>query len=259
MSLANAAAVLHWLKGDRADVAVGELSASMGWPKSSTSRLLKDMTTLGLLERDPLSRRYRTGLLMLELGRRYRSGEPLIEAADEELQELTHRIGYSTGISILDGANIVVLRSRAGTNPLRVVTPPGTRGPAWANSTGRCLLARLSDDEIARRFTPFPESTRPNAPNSLQKLMQRIGRARAQGWDDSRDEHLPGVGGVSIAVADPHNDTAFAPYIAFSPIQVSRQDVRDLAAMLLEMAGRLNAQFGNRSAVATFLQRRAHV
>lgn len=258
MSLANAAAVLHWLKGDRTEVAVGELSAAMGWPKSSTSRLLKDMLGLGLLERDAVSLKYRVGMLMLELARGYRSGVPLIEAADEELQELTRRTGFSTGISMLDGTSIVVLRSRAGTHPLRVVTAPGTRGPAWANSTGRCLLGKLPDDEIVRRFTPYPEVTRPNVPATLEKLMQRIARARAQGWDDSRDESLPGVGGVSIALADPHNDPAFAPYMAFSPVQVRRSETRKFAAMLLDMAARLNARFGNERSSASVLQRQKH-
>ncbi|MBN8938981.1 MAG: IclR family transcriptional regulator [Rhizobiales bacterium] len=239
MSLANAAAVLHWLKRDRVDVAVGELSAAMDWPKSSASRLLKDMAAHGLLERDPASRRYRPGLLMLELSRQYLSREPLIEAVDAELRELTARTGYSTGISILDGTDIVVLRSRAGTNPLRVVTPPGTRGPAWANSTGRCLLARLPDAEIARRFTPFPPPARPGAPNDLAALMQRIAVTRQRGFDESNDEALAGVSGISVAILDPEGSTPFSPYFAFSAAQVGRPERQELADMLLDMAARL--------------------
>jgi DNA-binding IclR family transcriptional regulator len=242
MSLANAAAVLHWLKRDHEDVAVGELSVAMGWPKSSASRLLKDMATLGLLERDPVTRRYRPGLLMLELGRRYTSGEPLIEVVDAKLRELTLRTGYSSGISILDGTDIVVLRSRPGTNPLRVVTPPGTRGPAWANSTGRCLLARLPDAEIAARFTPFPSGGRLEAPSSLPALMERIRETRRRGWDISNDESLLGVSGISIAIADPDGSIAFSPYFAFSAAQVSQPERQELADMLIDMAARLGVQ-----------------
>lgn len=244
MSLAHAAAVLHWLKGDRTSVAVGELSVVMGWPKSTSSRLLKDMAGLGLLERDVDTRRYRPGLLMLELGRQYGAGEPLVEAADAELQELTRRTGYSSGISILDGINIVVLRSRAGSHPLRVVTPPGTRGPAWANSTGRCLLARLPDTEIARRFTPFPPPLQPSAPATLDQLMDRIAQARNRGWDESNDESLLGVSGISIAIGDPDSATAYAPYLAFSAVQVGQQERSDLAAMLVDMGSRLVQRFG---------------
>jgi DNA-binding IclR family transcriptional regulator len=257
MSLANAAAVLHWLKRDRRDVAVGELSTAMAWPKSSTSRLLKDMSTLGLLERDEATRRYRAGRLMLELGRQYSAGEPLLEAADAELQEITRRTGFSTGISVLDGAEIVVLRSRPGTHPLRVVTPPGTRGPAAANSTGRVLLARLPDDEIISRFTPFPAPPRPNAPSDVTDLLARVRKARGMGFDESNDESLAGLCGVSVAIGEASHGLGYAPYIAFSAAQLEPGERRRLAAMLVDMAARLSERFGDAPA-APPLQRRAH-
>lgn len=253
MSLAHAAAVLHWLKHGRIDVAVGELSNAMGWPKSSCSRLLKDMARLGLLERDEATRRYRPGLLMLELGRTYSAGDPVLEALDAELQDMTRRTGYSTGISILDGIDIVVLRSRPGTNQLRVVTPPGTRGPAWANSTGRMLLARLADAEIARRFADFPPRPRPNAPGTLAELMARVNRARARGWDESDDESLPGLAGISVAVDDHERRSAFAPYVAYSASQVEPPERAELAAMLQDMAARIDARFGRAQAAPALL------
>jgi DNA-binding IclR family transcriptional regulator len=263
MSLANAAAVLHWLKRDHLDVAVGELATAKGWPKSSTSRLLSEMQKLGLLERDPVTRRYRLGLMMLELATRYRAGEPVVEAADAALADITRQTGHATGISLLDGIEVVVLRSRAGTQPLRVVTPPGDRGPAWATSTGRALLARLPDAEIARRFARFPNSARPAAPASLDALMQRIRRVRAQGWDEAADEQVPGLGAVSVVLHDPHAGEAMALYVAFSALHVNRQERRELAQMLLEMAARLRSQFGIEAeygpeTVAPRLQRRAH-
>lgn len=245
MSLANAAAVLHWLKRDRRETGVAELSAVMGWPKSTTSRLLKDMATLGLLERDGQTLRYRPSLLMLELGRAYGAGDQILEAADAALQEITRRTGHSTGISVLDGIEIVVLRSRAGTHPLRIVTPPGTRGPAWANSTGRVLLARLDDGEIARRFTPFPPRPRPRAPGALDELMARITRARSRGYDESDDEALPGLSGLSVAIEDRETPGgAFASYVAFSAVQVDAAARRELAGMMLDLAASLAERFG---------------
>jgi DNA-binding IclR family transcriptional regulator len=257
MSLANAAAVLHWLKHGRADVAVGEMSTAMGWPKSSASRLLKDMARLGLLERDEVTRRYRPGLLMLELGRAYAAGDPVLEAVDAELQEITRRTGYSSGISILDGIDIVVLRSRAGTHPLRVVTPPGTRGPAWANSTGRMLMTLLPDAEIARRFATFPPRPRPNAPGTLEELMGKVNRARVRGYDESDDESLPGLAGISVAIEDHDGKSAFAPYVAYSASQVDPAERAELAAMLQDMAARVETRFG-RARPAPRLQEVAH-
>ncbi len=248
MSLANAARVLHWFKRGHASGAVGELSSAMGWPKSTTSRLLKDMAAHGLLERDEITRRYRVGLLMLELGRSFASGDPMLEAVDQALQDITRQTGFSTGISILDGSDIVVLRSRPGTHPLRVVTPPGTRGPAAANSTGRMLLGLLPREEVERRFTPYPASLRPNAPASLKDLLARVETARLRGWEESSDEALPGLAGVSIAIPGRDGRPALAPYIAFAVAQVDETGRAHLAAMLQDMADHLSP--GSRPAPA---------
>lgn len=243
MSLAKAAAVLRRLARDQHDLAVGELASAMNWPKSSASRLLKEMHRHGLLERDGATRRYRPALLMLQLAARYRTAEPLVEAADKALAELTRRTGQATGISVLDDIDVVVLRSRAGSQPLRVVTPPGDRGPAWATSTGRALLARLPDEEIARRFRKFPRRSGVAGPSSLGMLMQRIHRVRAAGWEEATNEAMTGLGGVSVAVEDPQSGDAFALYFAFSALHVQRQERRELARCLREVAENLARRF----------------
>jgi len=254
-ALTNVVAILRWARGREPDFGVGEVALGLDMPKSTASRLLKDMARQGLLERDAATQRYRVGMLLLEVGRQYRAGQPLVEAADSAMVDLTRRTGYATGISLLDGADIVVLRSRPGTHPLQVVTPPGTRGPAWANSTGRNLLARLPDAEIERRFTPYPELDRPNAPCDLAQLMERITRARARGYDESDDEALPGVAAVSVAVTDPQSGDAMSLYIAFSGLHVNRQRRRELATMLLDVKSGLVARFGDE---ASAVPRRAH-
>ncbi|MCW5750048.1 MAG: IclR family transcriptional regulator [Alphaproteobacteria bacterium] len=243
MSLAKVAAILRRLARDQHDLAVGELAEAMNWPKSSASRLLKDMHQHGLLERDYGTRRYRPSLLMLQLAARYRSAEPLVEAADKALAELTRRTGQATGISVLDEQDVVVLRSRAGSQPLRVVTPPGDRGPAWATSTGRVLLARLTDEEIARRFRKFPRRPGVGGPASLEALMQRIQRIRAAGWEEAANEAMTGLGGVSVAVEDAQNGDAFALYFAFSSLHVHKQQRRELARHLREAADALARRF----------------
>jgi DNA-binding IclR family transcriptional regulator len=244
-TLANAAEVLRWLKDDRREAGVAEIAAAMGWPKSSASRLLKEMQQLGLLERDAASRQYRVGLLVFELARHYRAGNPLVEAADAAMAELTRRTGHAAGIAVLDGIDVVVLRGRPGIHPLAVFRPPGSRAPAWATSNGRCLLARLPDAEIAARFQEFPSSSLPSAPKSLDELMKRIGQVRAAGWEESRDEANPGVSGVATAVTDPSSGDALALYFVISTPSTDRDQRRTLANLLLEVAGQLAAQFGD--------------
>ncbi len=244
-ALSNAVLILRWLRHHGPEAGVSEVAQALDLPKSTASRVLKDMAAHGLLERDPATARYRVGILLLEVGRHYAAGQPLVEAADTVMAELTRRTGHATGISQLDGTEIVVLRSRAGTRPLRVVTPPGNRGPAWATSTGRCLLARLDDAEIATRFRTFPRPLLPAAPRSLAALMDRLRQVRAVGWEEAEEESMPGVGAVSVAVADPRTDEAVALYFAFSALHVDRRERRELVTQLRDHAAQLAARFGD--------------
>lgn len=246
-ALSNAVTILRWLRQHGPEVGVTEVATALDLPKSTASRVLKDMAVHGLLERDAATARYRVGMLLLEVGRHYGAGQPLIEAADATMAELTRRTGHATGISLLDGVDVVVLRSRAGTRPLRVVTPPGKRGPGWATSTGRCLLARLDDADIARRFAVFPRPPLPAAPRSLSALMERLRQVRAVGWEAAEEESMPGVAAVSVSVADPRTDEAVALYFAFSALHVDKREQRELVTLLRESAAQLSAQFGDAS------------
>jgi DNA-binding IclR family transcriptional regulator len=85
--------------------------------------------------------------------------------------------------------------------------------------------------------------------------MERIGRARARGYDESDDEALPGVAAVSVALADPQSGDAMSLYVAFSGLHVNRQRRRELAAMLADVKLKLIDRFGEEAAVEP---RRAH-
>jgi DNA-binding IclR family transcriptional regulator len=246
MSLASAATVLDLFRRHRKSIGVAELASELGWPKSSCSRILKDMAELGLLERDRTTRRYRIGLMMLELGRWYRAGDPLIEAADALMANVTRETGHSSSLVALDGTEVIVLRSWAGSHQHMGFRQPGNRGAASATSTGRCLLARLPDTEIARRFTPFPPGPHlPRAPHELSALMTRIRRVRETGFEVSVNEYIVGVAGVSVAAHDPGGGAPVALNVIMPSARTTPKDRIGVARLLLEVSGRLTAQFGN--------------
>src|SRR5215831_2315174 len=168
-ALTNAIQILRCFSTRRPDLSFADVMALTGKPKSSTSRLLRSLRDCGLLEQDAHTRRYRPGLLTFELGRLHRAHDDLIGTAERELREVCARTGHTGYIAVLDGFEQVVLRIVPGSNPLRVVNPPG-----HATSNGRAMLARLSDDDIRARVpTPYPKLPR-NSPQNFGQLMARL-------------------------------------------------------------------------------------
>lgn len=218
--LDNATRVLRVLAQHGGELTVTDVVTHLRLPKSSSSRLLKQMQESGLLERDPETLRYRPALLLLEVAHQARGSTPLIRRMEQALESLVAETGHTGYISVLDGngQDVVVVRAFQGSHPLRVVTQPGHRLPAYASSTGRALLARL-DDAAARRAHPAATDARaavlPHAPRTPAALGAQLDEVRKRGWAWALDESLTGIGSVSATVGDPQSGETLAFCLSF--------------------------------------------
>jgi DNA-binding IclR family transcriptional regulator len=241
-ALDSAVELLRCFSPARPELSHAEVVALTGRPKSSTSRLLRALRDCGLLEQDQHTRRYRPGLLLFELGRLYGAQNDLVTLAERHLREVCERTGHTGYITVLDGAEHVVLRMVPGSNPLRVVTPPGLRAPAFATSNGRALLARLSDAELRRRLPdPLPVISH-NSPKNFADLMARIVEIRRTGVSEARDETLDGVGSLGFAVGGGDTEEAVGIAVSYSSQATSateRAQVRDALNALARRLGRI--------------------
>ena len=147
-SVDNVAKVLRLFTPDRSVLSVTEVSQLLALPKSSSSRLLKAMAETGLLAATEQGAGYSVGNLIFETSRRHRAHSTLSVAADEALARIVKATGHTGYVAMLDRTDVLGLRMRPGSKPLRVVTSPGDRLPAFCSSTGRAMLARLDDDAV---------------------------------------------------------------------------------------------------------------
>ncbi|GAB2900342.1 IclR family transcriptional regulator [Paralcaligenes ginsengisoli] len=233
-SLNSAARILQLLASRERNLTVTDVVEGLGMPKSSSSRLLKQMMDCGLLERDKRTLAYGPSLLMLELAHQVRAATPLLERMERAVQELAQETGHTGYISALDesGKHVVVLRVHHGAHPLRVVTSPGHRLPAFATSTGRALLARLDDEAIRARFSDDFDCASEGAPKTVSALIQQLERVRDRGWALALNEALPGVGSLSCAVSDPQAGQTLSFCLSF-PVSLAQPELIDTLARRL--------------------------
>jgi DNA-binding IclR family transcriptional regulator len=200
-ALDNAIEILRCFSPSQPEISNADVIRLTGKPKSSTSRLLRQLKECGLLEQDAATRRYRPGLLVFELGRLHRTDNDFVAATEARLRAVCAATGHTGYVAVLDGAEQVVLRVVPGSNPLQVVTPPGVRAPAYATSNGRAMLARLDDVEIRARLPkPLPIIS-PSAPRNATELLARLGEIRRTGYSEASNETLPGVGSLGFALS----------------------------------------------------------
>ncbi|MBV9561140.1 MAG: IclR family transcriptional regulator [Bradyrhizobium sp.] len=244
-ALTNAIELLRCFSTARPDLSFADVVAITGKPKSSTSRLLRSLRDCGLLEQDPHTRRYRPGLLTFELGRLHRAHDDLIGTAERELREVCARTGHTGYIAVLDGHEQVVLRIVPGSNPLRVVNPPGQRTSALATSNGRAMLARLSDQDIRARVPgTFPRLPR-NAPQNFKQLMERLSEIRRTGVSEASDEAIEGVGSQGFALASGETGELIGIAVSYSVQATTAAERANVRRELAAMAGKLRRMTGD--------------
>ncbi|MGJ5038846.1 MULTISPECIES: IclR family transcriptional regulator [unclassified Bradyrhizobium] len=243
-ALTNAIDILRCFSTARPDLSFADVQVLTGKPKSSTSRLLRSLRDCGLLEQDPHSRRYRPGLLTFELGRLHRAHDDLIATGERELRDVCARTGHTGYIAVLDGYQQVVLRIVPGSNPLRVVNPPGQRTPAIITSNGRAMLARLTDQEIRARVPLDYPKVPANSPQNFTELMARLNEIRRTGISDAADEAIEGVGSQGFALTSGESGELIGIAVSYSvqaTTEIERANVRrelgSMAAKLRRMTG----------------------
>ena len=182
---------------------VSALAELTGRDKSQVSRALGRLAVAGLVERDPATLQYRIGWTVFSLAARAAAGR-LLAAAVSPMRSLSSELGETVHLCVLDGTDIITLRTEAPGHRYRAIGWVGSRVPAHGTSAGRALLIDATPAEIERRFadvtfTPTGPRARVHDPSSLALAAAEAGRT---GYAVVDEEFEAGVAGVSAPVRD---------------------------------------------------------
>ncbi|WP_405696441.1 IclR family transcriptional regulator [Streptomyces sp. NBC_01185] len=245
-TLANARDVLRLMARLQRDLTVTDVAGALDLPKSSVSRTLSMMADYGFLDRDPASRAYRPGVLVMEASYHFRASRSTASLLEEELARLVADIGYTGYVDVLDGPESLVLHMRLGTTgALQAYTPAGTRAPAYASSMGRALLARLDDAQVLRLVDARLEQSTGSAPRTPGELTACLARVRADGWESSRGEYVPNVAGVSAAVLDSDTGQIFGIGVALPAPELHDGNAARFGRAVRDAALRVGKRIGD--------------
>lgn len=218
-TLENATAVLKLF--NRTGVSQGQpgltftdIAQALDLPKSTASRLLAAMESEGLLERDPDTRCFHVGHMLLTLASNYLS-TPLVDGASSLMARLAAESRCTGYISVLEGREVRVMRMFQGRMFIQVITPPGSRLPAAETSVGRAILSRYSDDFVRQLYAGAWQVNSPNSPQTVEQLLAELARIRQQGWALARNETLQGISAVSTTITNKHRGETIALCLSF--------------------------------------------
>lgn len=241
--------VLNLFDHGRHEITFNDVIDELGLAKSSASRLLAQMVRYRLLELQPATRRYRPGALLIRAAQAATQAHPFDEQCREILVALSDSTGFTTYLSMLDGTDTVVLQRLNGSNPVQVLSPPGTRRPAFTTAMGRVLLSRLPEAELSARYGSSDARKLPeppaNCPATVGELRERVATAHRERSAMAINEGMPGIGGVATTLADPVSGDVRGLCLSFTAMQVGQAQAHALRDTLVRAVAPVGQRIGD--------------
>ena len=181
--------------------ALAEVSAELGWPRSSAHKLLGTLVDLGYLYEPRVRGRYFPTTRWLELAQAFDAAQPIPPALLEVLAEVARRTGETTVIAAPAGVAAVFLQVAESPHAVRYAASVGKRVPIQATATGRALLSLYTPPERAALFAKvrFERYTKATL-TSVAAVEADIAASVARGWFVSAGGFTPDLGGVALPV-----------------------------------------------------------
>ena len=172
-----------------------------GLPKPTLHRMLQQLESAGLLQREGDGRHYSTGVRLRRLAENLMLNNTHHGARHTVLRHLVAEVGEICNITALSGSEVVYLDRVETAAPLRFYLHPGSRVPAHCSASGKVLLAQMTAAQRQRLLAHAPlEKYTQKTLTDLAKLEKEIKRVQADGYALDDEEFLPGLLCLAVLV-----------------------------------------------------------
>ncbi len=176
-----------------------------GLPKPTLHRMLQQMESAGLLQRESDGRHYGIGARLRRLAETLLFNDSLHGARHTVLRQLVEEIGESCNLTALSGSEVIYLDRVETAAPLRFYLHPGSRVPVHCSASGKMFLSQMGAAQRRRLLGRAPlETYTAHTLTDPAQLEAEIRRVQKNGYAIDNEEFLPGL--LCIAALVPPED-----------------------------------------------------
>ncbi|MEY8567122.1 IclR family transcriptional regulator [Corynebacteriaceae bacterium 7-707] len=149
--LQRAMRILECFDVDRPRLTAAQIAAATGLSRSTTHRLVTEMTSVGMLHRHD-DHTLSVSVRSWETSVRCNPVEKLRETARPVLEDLHARVGHHICLTVpdFDTLSVLYLERHDAPYPLRIISRHASRLPLHDNSTGLAMLAHADESTVRR-------------------------------------------------------------------------------------------------------------
>jgi IclR family acetate operon transcriptional repressor len=224
---------------------VREIARQLELHPSTVGRILTTLTSLGILNQDKETHRYRMGSKVLKWSSVYMSNIDLRIEARPYLEEL-HRVTQETvHLDIPDGVSRICIDRIESPHRLRWVANIGERMPYYASASGKVMLAflPLQQQKAIIKSTAMERLT-PNTTTDPKVLFQELDVIKNRGFAVSEGERVEGVSCVAAPIFEPAGKVIGGITISGPLTRFSEQKIKEYAKLLIRSTRELSTSMG---------------
>lgn len=237
-SVDNALRLLLFFR-ERPLLRVAEASESLGVVRSTAHRLLAMLQYHGFVQQDPVSKAYRAGPSLVDIGLSTVREMDLRRHLRPYLERLSLEVGETVHLMELHGADAIFLDSVETSRALRTSSRVGRSYPAHTTSGGKVLLAELPPAQLAELYPAEHLSTvTDRSIRTLKGLLQELDLVRSRGYSTNRGESEVDVAAIAVPLRDAFGQARAAIAVSGPVSRLGDDDAPTIA----EAASRIAAE-----------------
>jgi DNA-binding IclR family transcriptional regulator len=251
-AVSRAVSVLKVFESANGGLTAAQIAARLDLNRSTVHRLLSVLEAEGLVARDypyqgePRNSAYRLGPTLVSLGGLALRQINLRTIALPHLRALAQKSGETVDLELLVGSDVMIIEEVHAEHMLRVGVGDniGSRYPAHATSTGKLLLAGLSEAELKATLPNKLAALTPFTVTDKQILRDQLDEARRLGWALSWEELEIGLVAIGAPITGRDGETIAAVSISGPTARIDRSQIKNLAIMVMDATKRITRDLG---------------
>ena len=177
---------------------MSDLAKKLKMAKSTVHGMTSALEELGAVLREPLTKKYKLGFTLLEIGRSAYSQIDLKTSARPVTEELMAKMQTSVFLGIRNWGQVTIIDIVESRQELNITAPVGSTIPLFAGAVGKVFMATMSEDQAAKMVHTkgLPRFTE-NSIVDPESYYRELKRVREKGYAIDDEEYIMGVRAVA--------------------------------------------------------------
>lgn len=225
---------------EQPDLRVTAAARQLGVAPSTAHRLLSTLEHRGFVTQDRLTRAYRVGPALIELGFSSSRAIDLRGVSEPYLRAVTLSLGETVNLLVLQEGSVRFVAGFEADQRIRTHVLTGTLLPAYATSGGKVLLAELPRETLRalypRGLRKFTAQTK-----TFTELVDELALVLMRGYAINNEESVEGLSAIAVPLRDRGGRTIAAVAMSAPSTRLPPDRVREVVIELRECAASIRA------------------